>query len=439
MKIKKILSLILLTAMAGSIYGCNAETSSIDSENSDTTTTASTTSTTSTATESATASSENNTAEIPDDRLPISVNYTATSDAVRENSLVSLGNTYRTGKVLDKIAAGEAVTVGFIGGSITEGLNATADTCYAANVCKILSESFGNDKITCVNAGVSGTPSVIGVARADKDILAAEPDLVFIEFAVNDGGDNIYNVAYESLVRKFLNSENAPAVALIFTVLEAGYTSQPWQSKIGNHYNLPMISVNDSIYKEITDGNMTWQDYSNDGSHPNPEGHIMVGELVTYCLDSIYKNGYNTDYQVPAETIFGNTYENMKFADQSTNPAESLGGFELPNNAVVKAFPSGWIKRKTSENLPLVIKLDSAKDIMLIYRKGKPDTYGDISVKINDNDAVVVAGNAADGWNGPDYKFVYNGDEAKECTIEIKLTDETANGAFYLFGIGYTS
>lgn len=38
-----------------------------------------------------------------------------------------------------------------------------------------------------MNAGLSGTPSKLGILRLDRDVLAYEPDICFIEFAVNDG------------------------------------------------------------------------------------------------------------------------------------------------------------------------------------------------------------------------------------------------------------
>ena len=70
---------------------------------------------------------------------------------------------------------------------------------------------FPDTAVNYVNAGLSGTPSVLGVVRAERDLFGEkQPDIIFIEFAVNDGGDQQYKDCYESLVKKCLDKENAP-------------------------------------------------------------------------------------------------------------------------------------------------------------------------------------------------------------------------------------
>ena len=81
-------------------------------------------------------------------------------------------------------------------------------------------------------------------------------------------------------MRTLLTQEKDIAVVLLFTVLDSGYTCQEHMSKIGANYDLPMISVHDSVYEEIEAGRMTWQDYSNDQSHPNAYGHKCITDFV---------------------------------------------------------------------------------------------------------------------------------------------------------------
>ena len=79
------------------------------------------------------------------------------------NSLMTLGDTSRMINVMKKAEAGEEITVGFIGGSITEGISAGDSLCYAKLTHNALSEMFPNASVNYVNAGLSGTPSVLGV------------------------------------------------------------------------------------------------------------------------------------------------------------------------------------------------------------------------------------------------------------------------------------
>ena len=49
-----------------------------------------------------------------------------------ENAVANRGNWYRIKKVMERAATGEKVTLGFLGGSITQGsLSSTPETCYA--------------------------------------------------------------------------------------------------------------------------------------------------------------------------------------------------------------------------------------------------------------------------------------------------------------------
>ena len=63
--------------------------------------------------------------------------------------------------------------------------------------------------------------------RFDRDVLreGEQPDLVVIEFAVNDEGDETKGDCYESLVRKVLKLPWRPAVVLLFSVF-----ANDWES-----------------------------------------------------------------------------------------------------------------------------------------------------------------------------------------------------------------
>ncbi|MBP3854727.1 MAG: SGNH/GDSL hydrolase family protein, partial [Ruminiclostridium sp.] len=211
---------------------------------------------------------------------------------------VSAGDPTRFRRVFEKAANGEEITVAYIGGSITEGYTLEPEQCWAYLTHRWLCEKYPSAKINYVNAGLSGTPSTLGLIRSDRDVLApcGDPDIVFIEFAVNDDGSAVTKEAYESLVRKMLDLESAPAVALVFMRTDTGYSCQDWQKEVGLLYGLPMISINDALTKAIEDGYMTWADYSNDGAHPNPEGSKFVAEAVELMFEMLEDKKYTGEY-----------------------------------------------------------------------------------------------------------------------------------------------
>jgi lysophospholipase L1-like esterase len=200
--------------------------------------------------------------------------------AMLRNSLLSVGNTERIQGVIARAQAGEEITIAYLGGSITEGASAKPQQtrCYAYLSAQMFAEKFMPDtkQLLYYNAGISGTPSLLGITRLEQDVLSRQPDIVFVEFAVNDSNDVGSRGVYESLVRRLLNSETQPAVILIFTLLDSGYSCQPHMQQIGKHYDLGMISVKDAIRPQIDLGKMKWSDYSADYAHPNTEGHAFV-------------------------------------------------------------------------------------------------------------------------------------------------------------------
>ena len=112
----------------------------------------------------------------------------------------------------------------------------------------------GGDNIHFIKAGVGGTPSQLGVIRYDRDVLrdgTVEPDIVVVEFAVNDADDETRGVSYESLVLKILEAENKPAVILLFSVFKSDWNLQDRLAPIGRYYNLPMVSIKDAVVDQF--------------------------------------------------------------------------------------------------------------------------------------------------------------------------------------------
>ena len=99
----------------------------------------------------------------------------------KEAGILNRGNLGRLKNFLSRAAQGERLTVGFIGGSITQGFAATEpDQCYAARTVAWLRKVFPNTEFDYVNAGIGATDSQFGAARVQEDLLPRLPDLVFV-------------------------------------------------------------------------------------------------------------------------------------------------------------------------------------------------------------------------------------------------------------------
>ena len=182
---------------------------------------------------------------------------------------------------MSKARRGERVIVAFIGGSITEGAKATAkERRYIENVGNWWRKNFPKAQIEVLNAGIGATGSSFGALRVQRDVLSRNPDVLVVEFAVNDANTEINAQTYEGLIRQALISPQPPAVLLLFMLHKDGSNAQEWFARVGAHYNLPMISYRDAIFPEIQAGKVKWEDISPDMIHPNDLGHNYVAQTM---------------------------------------------------------------------------------------------------------------------------------------------------------------
>ncbi len=219
--------------------------------------------------------------------LAADTNQPARDDALYTRALVSQGEPARLERVLAKARRGEPVTVGVIGGSITQGASASKpELRYGNRVAAWWREKFPQATIKFVNAGIGATGSDYGALRAHRDLLASWPDFVIVEYAVNDPADLRSAESVEGLVRQILALPNQPAVLLLFTMHNNGGNAQEWQAKVGRHYGLPMVSFRDALWPEIQAGRMKWSDVEADIVHPNDRGHGYAAQFITRLLET---------------------------------------------------------------------------------------------------------------------------------------------------------
>jgi lysophospholipase L1-like esterase len=212
------------------------------------------------------------------------------------SSQLAVGDQARLQRLIEKGLNGTPVTIATIGGSITYGIGASdAAHSYAHLVQDWWNQTFPTSSSSLVNAGISGTASDYGSLRAQRDVLSYNPDLVIVEFAVNDTS-SAYSDTYEGLVRELLDAPTQPAVIPLFMmtyqlpIVESNLTAEPWQSVIGANYNLPMVSYFDAISPQLTNGNLTIPELSADGVHPTDLGHAYAAEFLEQNLQIAINN-----------------------------------------------------------------------------------------------------------------------------------------------------
>lgn len=357
-------------------------------------------------------------------------------DLMVERSLITTGDETRMANVLDRAAKGEEITVAYIGGSITEGyhdnLTLAEDEKWAKMTNNWLSEQYPEATFNYVNAGLSGTPSILGNLRLERDVLASEPDIVFVEFAVNDGNATAYHNAYESMVRTLLTQDKDIAVVLLFTIVENGHTCQEYMTKIGENYALPMISLPNSLWVEMQEGRMTWDDYSGDQSHPHVEGSKYIRDYIIYYFEQVIDGAAagEVDKTLP-EPVYSDDYMNMSFLESTNLDVEIEGFVEYDTH---HWFNDGWFY-KGSDGAKMSFEVN-CKKLAMVFKANNSQVYGDAQIYIDGELSTTVSSNMESGWNNPEQTYIINNDESAAHTVEIVVEGGTPC-CFYVLGFGY--
>ena len=210
----------------------------------------------------------------------------------------------RLQKVFAKAKRGEQLTIGFIGGSITQGCHSSKpEYAYAYRVYEWLRRKFPNTAFTYINAGIGGTTSHFGAARVKEDLLTYAPDLVFLDFTVNDDATDFFRETYEGVVRQILFSKKAPALVPVYHIYyQNGMNAERVHAKICRHYKLPVISMR-PLYQKLLDGELELEEITTDGLHPNDYGHKLVADLIIETLEACLELEKNAKKDVCRENM----------------------------------------------------------------------------------------------------------------------------------------
>lgn len=348
----------------------------------------------------------------------------------------------RLKNLMKRAANGESLVIGFLGGSITQGsLSSTPKNCYAYLVYEWWKKSFPNAAFSFVNGGIGGTTSHYGGARAWKDVLCYRPDIVTVDFSVNDDANEFFEETYEGTLRRLLAAPSAPAVVVLNNVFyDTGKNAQDYHNRIADHYGIPHVSIKDTVYPDVESGKIVRADITPDNLHPNDKGHRLVADEICKLLDSIKA-------EVEEETIAGeniegkstkteasvllpaplteNAYEYSRLIQIQDNEA-ILDGFlvdPIEKKGLLDIFKNGWTAAHTNDKISFEIECSC---LAVQYRKSVQQPVPKAKAVIDGDEAhaVILDGNFTEDWGDCLYlEPLLHHAEKKVHRIEITVTD----------------
>lgn len=198
----------------------------------------------------------------------------------------ALANTLR------KLQQGDELTVGFLGGSITD---ARPRHNWPEAVIAWLADRYPGVCIRVENAAIGATGSELAVYRVERDILQRECDLVFVEYAVNDfyAPEDRRMQTREGLLRKLLAGGSCDVV-LTYTYIQAMYEDMAEGKvpgsiadfeQLAERYGLGSVWMGLHAWREVERGLMRWEEWLPDGLHPTSRGSLSYAQSVIGFLE----------------------------------------------------------------------------------------------------------------------------------------------------------
>ena len=224
-----------------------------------------------------------------------------------------------------KVTSGAPATVrvAFLGGSIT-----AASHGWRSLTLDWLRTRYPSVHFEEIFAAIPGTGSDYGAMRLNRDVLVHVPDLIFVEFAVNDEiGSPRVEQQMEGIVRQTWNANPKTDIGFVYTVsgsmipdLQAGrYQSTALSmEKVAEHYAIPTFNWGVAVAAEIAAGRMVmWAPasvsadaqgndpqgrmiFTRDKTHPTPEGHQFYARRLTGALPKLIAAGEPGAHPLPA-------------------------------------------------------------------------------------------------------------------------------------------
>lgn len=318
---------------------------------------------------------------------------------------IELRNTDRLQRTIQKLKNKEPVSLCFLGGSITSGFKNEPELCFVELFKQWLLKTYPDCNLSIHNLAIAGTPSIFGLYQCLQYVGQYEPDLIFIEYAINDMKNAEYQSAFESLVYKSLSFEKEPGVILLLARSNVHYTCQNFMDMVGEHYHQTSVFISKLI------DSVAWEDYSDDYGHPNRSGNQFICDLLSTLFVMAEKAPLICN-ALPDKAFYENSLSGLVFENKICNY-------------------SG-----TKQQTLFEIKV-KCRFLYLLYFVSPEDTWGDAELIIDGEKYEVLSAYRINSWEHLLGHIISLGEKKELHTICIKMQKGEEDKLFSLQNVGY--
>lgn len=360
-----------------------------------------------------------------------------------------LNNTYK------KLTEDKELTVAYFGGSMTAGSGSSSPNLYSWRglTGQWLKDNFPDAKITNINRACGESGSYLGTFRLQTDVIAVKPDLMFLEYSINDKYYGSYYATAALQVETILREmkQVLPETDIVF-VLVTDRSALPTNKKgelhtqaqahedMATKYGYSTLHVGRRLAEYVNYDANVWPTYATDGVHLKDSGYRVYYDVIE---EFMYNSLFCTDFEglrerneellpVQSEHLMDGNRTHYQPTEELLKRSEELGG-----TGVTRSGGSSYGEVTESQG---TFVLNSTDDVFVFEFDGTDAALwsnyytGDmLLVSIDGGDYKAVSGSS----HAP--ARIVEGLNSGKHTIKVKIADATESLSIRsIFTIDYT-
>ncbi len=290
----------------------------------------------------------------------------------------------------------------YIGTSITQG-NVTAGYEYVTLVNTYLRTHQPLYSYTALtNAGQGGSTSFYGLARVENTFAAYAPNVVSLDYGINDLETDFYACTAEALIRRMRTLiPGAMIVFLAFPRVTSHLVNDATNLNAGLHARWSalcaaygVVFVDYAAYlKSVIDGGATLSDYMGDTVHPTIAGHALAAAYFEQTLQAAYSASAMPT--LPERTYDCEDFETTPVWRKGTDNDGETGTWATSGNARTSSIANSTITWNWRGVAMGYVKLVTSTGSVGIAVDGGAETVHDLSVRNIANDLPTIYASGA--------------------------------------------
>jgi lysophospholipase L1-like esterase len=296
-----------------------------------------------------------------------------------------------TVNVFYRALKGEPLHCVAIGGSITQ--------AGGGWIGPWLEKTFPNSETATFNAGMSATGSMLGMFRLGRDVISCQPDLVLIEFAVNDGGTSDEDAirALESIIIRLKKLPHPPAIVFVEAASKTG-SKIARHSKVASHYGLFEINLQEKTDTHLKEQKLNWDALFTDNVHPGDKGHKFYSKAISEELEKLVARARKLKAPATEPGLPEKLSKEPLILDGKLMPLPVAEGWGQQ-----ASVPFWWDKFFTGVLAPAkagnFLKIPCRGSIVGIFYALAKDKYGDFYVSLDGHPPKLINCGYRDGYS----------------------------------------